>query len=81
MDLSENCHFQLDVPVCCTYLLMASVRPARRQTKVDSLAVVWMTPPPSLLEAECRKSSGRPIILPNQSITITSSSVQAGLDA
>ena len=64
-----------------TYLRMASVRPARRQTKVDSLAVVWMTPPPSLLEAECRKSSGRPIILPSQSITITSSSVQAGLDA
>ena len=30
------------------YLLMASVLPARRQTKVDSLAVVWITPPPRL---------------------------------
>ena len=30
------------------YFLMASVLPARRQTKVLSLAVVWMTPPPRL---------------------------------
>ena len=30
------------------YLLMASVLPASRQTKVLSLAVVWITPPPRL---------------------------------
>ena len=36
------------------YFLMASVLPARRQTKVLSLAVVWMTPPPRL---PCRLQS------------------------
>ena len=36
------------LPSCTWNLLMASVLPARRQTNVDSLAVVWMTPPPRL---------------------------------
>ena len=50
-------------------------------TKVASEQVVWITPPPGLWGLVCRNSSGRPIILPSQSITIVSSSVQAGLEA
>ncbi|KAH3866453.1 hypothetical protein DPMN_029517 [Dreissena polymorpha] len=40
-----------------------------------------MTPPPMVCLLLCRNSEGRPIIFPNQSITIVSSSVAAGLDA
>ena len=60
---------------------MASVLPAKRQTKVASLAVVWMTPPPGVFGLRCKKSSGSPIIIPSQSMTMVSSSVQAGLEA
>lgn len=41
----------------------------------------WMTPPPELSFFNLKKSSGNPIIFPNQFITIVSSSVQAGDDA
>ena len=38
----------LNRSVSAWYFLIASVLPARRQTKVLSLAVVWITPPPRL---------------------------------
>ena len=60
---------------------MASVLPASRQTKVDSLAVVWMTPPPREPVVLWRNWGGRPIILPSQSMTRDSSSVAAGEEA
>ncbi len=41
----------------------------------------WMTPPPKLSLRACKNSEGKPIILPSQSITNDSNSVQAGLEA
>ena len=40
-----------------------------------------MTPPPMVCSLLCKKSDGSPIILPSQSMTMVSNSVQAGLDA
>lgn len=60
---------------------IACVRPANKHTSVASDAVVCSTPPPLLLPPMCKKSSGNPIILPSQFMTIVSSSVQAGDDA
>jgi hypothetical protein len=40
-----------------------------------------MTPPPKLSLRACKNSEGKPIILPSQSITNDSNSVQAGLEA
>lgn len=67
--------------VCSWKRRMACVRPANKHTNVDSLAVVWMTPPPSLAPPICKNASGNPIILPSQFMTSISSSVHAGDDA
>lgn len=63
----------------CTSLI-ALVLAASKHTSVASDAVVWMTPPPEP-PGRCKKSSGSPIILPNQFMTIVSNSVHAGLEA
>lgn len=51
------------------------------ETRTHSLAEPWMTPPPRLPLADVMNSLGRPMALPNQSMTMVSSSVQAGLAA
>lgn len=60
---------------------ITSKRAARSDTKLHSEAELWMTPPPRPPSVRGRNSAGRPIILPNQSSIMTSSSVIAGHDA
>lgn len=47
---------------------------------IKQFSLTCMTPPP-LPGPQCRNSSGRASIFPNQSVVITSSSVHAGLVA
>jgi len=54
-------------------------RAESKATRVASLAVPRITPPPRLPSPEKRKWDGRLSIFPSQSIITISSSVQAGL--
>jgi len=59
------------------YFLKASLHLLFRIIKYSTC----ITPPPIVCLLLCKKSEGNPIIFPSQSITIVSSSVQAGLAA
>ena len=68
-------------PILILRALIAWALAASRQSRTHSLAEVCMTPPPRLPGERDRNWGGSPIILPSQSSTIVSSSVQDGAAA
>ena len=68
-------------PILILRALIAWALAASRQSRTHSLAEVCMTPPPLLPGERDRNWGGSPIILPSQSSTIVSSSVQDGAAA
>ena len=71
----------IDLSCFCRTRVIGHASTVATKYKKSEANHTWMTPPPKLSLRACKNSEGKPIILPSQSITNDSNSVQAGLEA